>query len=414
MQKLEAAAILTEQNMDEIEFLIGHRFKDKGELMNQKPLEVFSDSTIEFLSDLSRVLLSSTEAQEYPDVINFGFYCRRSNLNQLKRSLGDVYRIGKGILFHITPGNVPVNFAYSFVSGFITGNINIIRVPSKDFSQIKIIINALKTVLSYKTYKTQFSDRIFFIRYNHSSDVTDFFSSFCDVRIIWGGDQTINEIRKSPIQPKSTEITFSDRYSIAIINSVKYLQYDKKRKLAEDFFNDTYLFDQNACTSPQTIYWLGSKESVEDAKEKFWSEMTELLEKKNYEIQPKVAIDKLTTLYSQAISQPLIRFKPSKTNQIFRIANENSHLEIENFRCAGGYFNEIDIITLHEISVMIKRNYQTIGYFGFEQKELLDWFYTSKPNGIDRIVPIGRTMEFSLNWDGYDLIHYLTRKIEIS
>ena len=36
-----------------------------------------------------------------------------------------------------------------------------------------------------------------------------------------------------------------------------------------------------------------------------------------------------------------------------------------------------------------------------------------KPVGIDRIVPIGRSMEMNFFWDGYDLKNILTRSIEI-
>ena len=31
--------------------------------------------------------------------------------------------------------------------------------------------------------------------------------------------------------------------------------------------------------------------------------------------------------------------------------------------------------------------------------------------GVDRIVPVGHTMDFALTWDGYDLIQTLSRKI---
>ena len=31
------------------------------------------------------------------------------------------------------------------------------------------------------------------------------------------------------------------------------------------------------------------------------------------------------------------------------------------------------------------------------------------PKGIDRVVPLGRTLDFSLNWDGYDLIYSMSR-----
>ena len=49
--------------------------------------------------------------------------------------------------------------------------------------------------------------------------ITDRFSKDCDVRVIWGGDQSINSIRKSKLSPKSLEITFPDRYSFALFNA---------------------------------------------------------------------------------------------------------------------------------------------------------------------------------------------------
>ena len=33
------------------------------------------------------------------------------------------------------------------------------------------------------------------------------------------------------------------------------------------------------------------------------------------------------------------------------------------------------------------------------------------PAGVDRIVPIGRTMDFALVWDGVDLIRTMSRAI---
>ena len=40
-------------------------------------------------------------------------------------------------------------------------------------------------------------------------------------------------------------------------------------KIAVGFYNDTYLFDQNACTAPHLIIWLGNDENIEIAKEYF-------------------------------------------------------------------------------------------------------------------------------------------------
>ena len=33
--------------------------------------------------------------------------------------------------------------------------------------------------------------------------------------------------------------------------------------------------------------------------------------------------------------------------------------------------------------------------------------------GVDRIVPMGKTMDFSLIWDGYDLLEHMSRRIAV-
>ena len=41
-------------------------------------------------------------------------------------------------------------------------------------------------------------------------------------------------------------------------------------------------------------------------------------------------------------------------------------------------------------------------------KEMRVAFKDNKPLGMNRVVPIGSTQNFSLNWDGYDLINQVT------
>ena len=55
-----------------------------------------------------------------------------------------------------------------------------------------------------------------------------------------------------------------------------------------------------------------------------------------------------------------------------------------------------------------------MSYYGFQLKELKSLVQTIRPKGIDRIVPVGRTMDFSLYWDGKDLINSFSRIIDIN
>ena len=121
------------------------------------------------------------------------------------------------------------------------------------------------------------------VKYPSDKEITDFMSSICDTRVIWGGDLTIEEIRKSSLKPRANEITFADRYSIAVINSDEYLKMENKENITNNFYNDTYFSDQNACTSPRIIVWIGNQK--ENAKKIFWENIHKMVKEK-YNLRP--------------------------------------------------------------------------------------------------------------------------------
>ena len=68
---------------------------------------------------------------------------------------------------------------------------------------------------------------------------------------------------------------------------------------------------------------------------------------------------------------------------------------------------------LDEINAVCGERCQTLASFGISSDAFSAWLSRARPKGIDRIVPIGRTLDFSLQWDGYDLIAMLTRKYQL-
>ena len=146
--------ILMRLDLKEVDFLNSCDQKCIDLLMNQKPLRPFDDSIIDYLDRLSTVLRNDRRIKEFPDVATFSFFCRRGNLNKKKKFYADSslhLRKGRGLVFHICPSNVPVNFAFSSVAGLLAGNVNLVRVPSKAFEQVKIILDAVNK-LSFKMY----------------------------------------------------------------------------------------------------------------------------------------------------------------------------------------------------------------------------------------------------------------------
>ena len=87
--------------------------------------------------------------------------------------------------------------------------------------------------------------------------------------------------------------------------------------------------------------------------------------------------------------------------------------DIDEYRCAGGFFVEYAAETLDALVPVVKRKYQTLSYIGADRNMLGRFVAENGLRGIDRITPVGHTMDFALTWDGYDLIRTLSRRISV-
>lgn len=393
---------------DKTEYLIGN--SDILEGMKKQPSRSpFDEVIVDFCSEVSRILMEDEDSRSFPDVVTFAFWLRKTSVISLKKRFQKADNgivIGRGTVFHIAPSNVAVNFAYSLFSGILTGNANIVRIPSKDFPQTEMIIRAIKKALDRSEDMRPY---ICLVRYGHEKDVNDLLSSMCDVRIIWGGDATISGIRESKLSARASEITFADRYSLAVLDSDEYLDNCDKEKTARDFYNDTFYSDQNACTSPMLVVWLG--ERSDPAKKIFWEKLHDLAASK-YRFQTIQGIDKLVLACSYAVNDEKAVINTGGDNLIYRIGIDRITDEIIDRRGNSGLFYEYDCDDIMELRELCDdRRVQTVGYIG--DAGMFEPLFDSGIHGIDRIVPVGKTMDFDLIWDGYDLYERLTRQIAV-
>ena len=391
---------------DNVNYLVG------GDTIITRSFTPYDTLLCEFFDNLSSELLSSKEAKAYPDIIAFAFWCRKANISKLKRDFEDgKARLGLGLVFHITPSNMPVNFAFSFAFGLISGNANIVRVPSRMFPQIDIICNAINRLFEHDKY-SDIKAMTAFLRYEQNDKITSMFSEFCNARIIWGGDEAIKNIRKLPIPERGIEIVFADRYSLCVMDAPSLIKLDKAKlkRLAKDFYNDTYLMDQNACSSPQLIVWLG--EEKEAAKEKFWTEVSNIVEK-YYQLADINAVDKYTLLCQNAIELNNISCVKKHGNYVYRVAVSKLQNNMDVLRGKYGYFYEYDCDDISHLIPIINNKYQTLTYFGVDKLQLLDFVLINRLPGVDRIVPIGQALDIGVVWDGYDIVNILSRIIDL-
>ena len=98
-------------------------------------------------------------------------------------------------------------------------------------------------------------------------------------------------------------------------------------------------------------------------------------------------------------------------NLITRVQLDKLPHGIEDARSKYGYFYEYEAKTIEEIIPIVNKKFQTLAYYGIDPAILQNFIIVNRPTGIDRIVPIGKTLDFSLVWDGYDLIGMLSRLV---
>ena len=379
----------------------------------KKVFRPFNNLCIDFLEDFSKKLKNYKDLKSYPDLIYLMYWCRKERIKKLEHSLTDnQYRLGRGLIFHICPSNVPTNFVYSLFFGLLSGNSNIVKISSENSKEKSIIISILKNIFDKRKYKVLKNSNILTEYKASNTKNTEFFSSVCDARVIWGGNKTINDIRKFWIPERSIDITFADRYSISVINLeiLKNLNLNRLKILAKKFYYDSYLMNQAACNSPHFVFWVGKKNTK--LQNSFWKELNEAVEN-NFIFDDIHIVDKYTNLMKNIIEHDKFNKINMYKNNLYVVDVNQKVNTIENIRGKNGTFFQKNINNLSKIKHSISKKCQTLTYFGFEKKELEVFLLNNNLSGIDRAVPIGNALNINPIWDGFNVLNELSRIIII-
>ena len=382
--------------------------------LQSKALEPYAPEAVSFLTAWSKRLLAHPDIRAYPDAASFAYWCRPANLARLQRELGrEPLRMGRGVALHIAPANVPVNFAYSFAFGLLAGNANIVRVPESLPAQAGVLCAVANELLTEAEH-ARIASMNTVLNYPREDAITQRLSAVADVRLLWGGDQTIHHLRRMPASPRCVDISFADRYSLSLMSAPAVLAAESKtlQALSVGFYNDVFLLDQNACSSPHLVLWQGTAKEVATAQARFWDAMQTLLHSKGQ--SPGIhAVDKYIHLCRTAIQLEGVRVTPTSDNRVFRVALDELPENIAEHRGRYGFFFETIDNDLTQLSRIVNSRYQTLTCFGVDTHALAQTVVANGLAGIDRVVPVGKALDIGVIWDGYDLVRTMSRIVAI-
>jgi hypothetical protein len=242
------------------------------------------------------------------------------------------------------------------------------------------------------------------VSYGHELEPSALLSRRADVRVIWGGDATIDTIRTLPLAPHATELLFGDRFSFAVMRGDGNGDHDE---LARGLFNDAYWFDQRGCSSPRLLVGVGP--GAWPAIDALFDALRAEIARRRYELELGAVLAKRTYAYGALADRPVRRFR--------ELGNELTVLELDTLagfdrtHPGAGLFYAAVVDSLDGLADLVVRKDQTMTISGFEASEVAAFVRAVNGRGIDRIVPFGQALTFGRVWDGYDLLAELTRRV---
>lgn len=391
---------------DKLTYFLGNDTVLK-EIKNQPPFPIFAEDTLEFLREIARQIRNRKEKTS--DLAAFGFWCGRINATIQKTATYEKTvnieetvtiqekRMGRGVSLHFAASNMPMLFAYSMAAALLAGNCVIMRLSDRETEQEQILLEILKQIMDKHP---MWKKRMVLLRYEHNSRMNNYLSALCDVRIIWGRDSTVEELKKSPLTEGAVDVTFTDRGSAAVFDAESILRREDLYVDVMGFYNDTYAYDQNACSSPSIIYWIGEEKKVVCAKRRFWNEMETFL-KERYLLPEVLAVKKWENALAMAASIPQVKIL-HQDNRIIRIELPKLTEQCWDYRTAGGFFMEASGENLQGLLPILTDKCQTITVLGYEKEKVASL-------GALRVTENGHALDFSLEWDGVDLISAMSQ-----
>jgi hypothetical protein len=366
------------------------------------------------LESLSRTLLAHPRLGREPAGASLAFWLRRASLASLEAGFrlqpGPGMRVPAGLVFHVAPANVDTLFIYSWALSFLCGNSNVVRLTTRLSPQMSELLACLEA--SFAEHPDACRGNAF-VTYGHDDAVTTRISLACDTRVVWGGNETVHRLRSVPLAPHASERSFASKRSLSVIAAGPYHKANESARdqLADRISADIAPFAQMACSSPQVLYWVGADDECREAVFDLGPRLEAAMAARLGEPDLGFAVRRLTHSFDRAAAGAA-SFVEHRCHTTQVAATLPSEAEPEE-ACGAGLLNHGFLASVGELTPLLRRDHQTISYFGLTELERGDLAQGAGMAGVDRIVPIGRALDFGPYWDGFNLWDDLTRMVVV-
>ena len=366
--------------------------------------------------------LSGRDLQEIPGLAFLRLWLRRGTLEPiLLRELGPNaltggwYEDGRarlrafplGIVGHWPAANIEIQPALTLTCALLAGNCCLVRVPRSLTEVTRRIMEKLQDADPSGIVTRRFVMTSF----DHSrTELQEAMAQSCDGAMIWGGAEAVSQVRRLPFPHWSRLMVFGPRVSAAAMDAKSWGNREDRSSWCRRIARDVWQFDQQACSSPQTLF-LERSEDCDPAD--FVAELKRAFEEEN-RAHPRLEIEpSLTSAISLVRASWLLTgdgasaaFPPSPDWTILVGSGATMPNPTQG--------RTLTVLVVDDLLDAISKFDGTLQTLGLaisdpDREEILTKAAGRK--GVDRIVKLGRMHVFSSPWDGTELIRPLVRLV---
>jgi Acyl-CoA reductase (LuxC) len=364
--------------------------------------------------------LDDREMHDVPGVTFLRLWLRRGNLEPLLiRELGPnslsggwqqegrarVRAFSLGVVGHWPAGNIDVLPILSLTCALLGGNSCLVRVPRRLLGVTRRVMEKLQEV----DRTGSLLDRIFMASFDHSrTDLHEAMARNVDGAMIWGGAEAVSQMRGLPFPHWARIAAFGPRLSAAMMDAETWGNRDERSSWCRRIARDVWQFDQQACSSPQTLFL---EQSAGCDPEEFVDDLRLALQEENrqhprQQIEPAltsaICLARASWLLANAGNRALFPASPDWTILLGRGSEMPDPTQ-------GRTLSVLVVDDLMQAISKFEGTLQTLGLAIKDARKEEILAQAAGRRGVDRIVKVGRMHVFSSPWDGTELFRPMVR-----
>lgn len=378
---------------------------------------------LDFFNEFSKALIRNREVASFEGVPFLANWLRKSNLKKLLlKNINDINLLNnfvgedkkklaivpRGIVCHWVAGNVPTLMLFSVIQSLLVGNLNIARVSKSSVDFVDKLLKVLSGVKTKNIDGTNILNKMRIIYYpSDRSDLHQNLSLMADARVIWGGRESVDNIRSLSCMSHCEDIIFGPKYSFGVIDK-SGLQIENIEKYIKRFIQDIVFVEQSGCSSPHVIFVEGPIEPIIDIFSKEFKEYSNKNPKNH--INEAIATKIILKRAEYAMEGKILECSSGLDWTL--LAGDDKVELIDPIQGNTLFIKSIDDIM--KLQSVITREVQTIGLLSTDIKRSKKFSILMSLYGAARIVPPGQMNIYDSPWDGLLLMNRLVRWITLS